>query len=312
MGGFVKPFLYMGGNFLKMLWRAFVSMVRKAASAFQVEARVQESPPEHVQGDSPVAEFIAANDSPDAKSAVEDAAKDAAKNMANLVSQLTGKAVDKERLLRPDGLAYAALNLQALGDAMVETRTNLFAADEALDAAALTAAHACGASQQSMRHLLSDCDFNSPLFAQFIPDEVQALARHRAGLWSQLCKLQLQFCDFAIQSVRVANESGLPDLENLSRTKMHQFADKEMSDLFSEQTSAQSELAASEKIVNPGFLNIKSQKPISSVSPVVDDDAPPSPVPSVSRRRWVGVSAGVVDHVENDEGSAHFAGPRER
>lgn len=309
LGSFVKPFFAMGGNFLKMLWRAVVAMVQKVASVFKVDVAVPDVPPAHASRDAPVAEFSSGDATPAGEEAVQGAAQAAAKDIADLVSQLTGKHVDKDRMRGPDGPAYAALNLQALGSALDETRASLSTVEKDLDAAALAAAQSCGAPLESMKSLLKSCDFSDPASAQFFPPEVQDLARKRTEIWSQLCKFQLQFCDFAIEGLRAGKESGSSEMEALSRTKVSQFADQEMTELIFEQSATQNGQVNAEKESNSGSLNIESQK---TITPVEAGPEKAAGTTATARRRWAGMSAGVVDEQVEDDSEGVTSAPRER
>lgn len=303
LGSFIKPFVMRGGNLLRMLWQALVALVRKVASVFKVNVDVPESP--SAGGGQPSAEFSSPDGGPEGVAAVDSAAMESAKDLSALVAQLGSRQTDKERLIGPEGVAYAALNLQEFGSAVVDAREELSRADVVLHAAAVSAATSCGSSVESMKALLENCSFNQPGLESVLPADIQDLARRRAQLQSDLCSLRLKFSEFSIDGLAAAREAQMPQLESSIRAKVLQFADQEMADLIFSKGLAQDK-------EDGDVLKTKlSSQQIESKEIITDESAHPS-VPAPGRRSWVGVSAGVVDDLPEDGPDASSHAPRQR
>lgn len=290
LGSFFKPFVAFGGGFLSKLWAAMVALVRRAASVFKVDVNM----PGHTNaaaaaaGDVPIAEFTS-RDPVDGAENVQAAAKEAAKDLSEMVARLTSQRVDKDRIRAPGGAVYVALNLQSLGAALAQTRAELHASDRGLVAAAQDASVKSGVPAADLKTFLLECNFTDPASPDYFSADIQAQAQKHARLKSMLCELQLRFCDMAITSFRVARGDEGVGLEQMTRSKVFQFADQEMAELIFDKSATSFETAEADLVVDSSLPNIESKKT------VLSDSRPAS-----GRSRWAGVSAGEVDGDADD------------
>jgi len=314
LGSFVKPFYVFGGNFLKMLWRAMVAVIHRVASVFKVDVKMSDLASAYPdgRGGAPVAEFISNDTSSGGVEAVQSAAKESAKDLSALVTQLTSRKVDKDRLRGPDAAAHAALNLQALGSALDVARVNLAETGRGLDAAALAASEDCGAPVESLRILLASYKFNSQDDAQFFSPEVQDVARKHAEIKAHLGVLELQFSELAIESLRAADVSGLADLDRVVRAKVSQFASEEMAGLIFEEYASENLQIDEEIQGNSDSLNIESQNAISPSHAGANVKVAQVLAEPTRRQRWLGLSAGVVDDLRGCASEGANRASRER
>lgn len=300
LGSFFKPFAAIGGGLLSRLWAAMVALVRRVASVFHVDVKV----PDHVDArqHAPVAEFTSSDPS-NGPEKVEAAAKEAARDLSEMVARLSNQRVDRDRLRGEQGPAYAVLNLQALGSALVEARSDLEASDKALAEAADEASAKCGLSADQLKSFLVACDFSDPASLDFFSADVRARAENHAKLKSMLCQLQLQFCDMAITALRVAKEEKSSDLEKLTSSKVFQFADQEMAELILDKSATTFEEDGDILVAQSTLPDIESEKTILAASAAV--------ATSSGRSRWAGCSAGIVDDVPEESEPAVASRPRD-
>lgn len=298
---FVKPFFVSGGNLFAAIWRAIVNTVRRVARTFGVNVNVPENPPQRLGGsDSPAAEFVASDDSPASRLAVDEAAKESSRDLAQLAHQIARSkpTAEHEEILKGEGgLAFAALQLQALGSAVLDSSSELAALQKTLDEECAVVAAACGATPESVVALLDQGNLSDPVLSASIPQSVVDMYGKVSAAKGTRAAFELQFCSYAIAAIRCAQQSARPEMEAMCMEKSRQFADQKMSELIMREAYSPKEGAESENSANSSSSQLQFQTGIESqdasiVAPVAKaDTAFATGLPKPSRSR-AGMSAG--------------------
>jgi hypothetical protein len=311
----VKPLMAYGSNIFANIWRVIQRIVRKIASAFGVKTDIGDAPP--LSAEQALANFEGSDASPAQEEAVDAAVKEATRDLDAFVHEILANKPNVDRLVAPGGEAYLAMRLAELGGASLDLAEELRVQEGLLHEEASKVALRVGISTEAVLDLLKDLKGGDAENARDFSPEAIALAAKVRQTNMNLCKVKLQFCDFAIAGLQAADALQNDSMAELTRAKVSQFADSSMAEhIFKISSTKVDETVAQDTDKRASVdVNCAKKDTVETVLTQAPENQIETPVAHVAklpaRMKWAGRSAGVVPDEEPPSDEEQRA-PRQR